>query len=53
MLLLALQSADGLMREVFQAMDIDHDGKISRELEYICLLSYCLLTTAWHFGPFD
>lgn len=28
---LALQSADGLMREVFHAMDIDHDGKISRE----------------------
>lgn len=30
---LALQSADGLMRDVFEAMDINHDGKISRERE--------------------
>ncbi|KAL9074994.1 MAG: hypothetical protein Q9161_001925 [Pseudevernia consocians] len=28
-----LQSADGLMRDVFNAIDIDHDGNISRECE--------------------
>ena len=30
---LALQSADAFIRDVFEAIDIDHDGKISRERE--------------------
>ena len=30
---LALQSADGLMQDVFRAIDIDQDGRISKERE--------------------